>query len=65
MNVLVTGVGRYLGAHLAVRLADHPQVTRVIGVDTVPPIPDLMSILGDRAWWLPGAGAERFPPPSP
>jgi UDP-glucose 4-epimerase len=48
VNVLVTGVGRYLGAHLAARLADHPQVTRVIGVDTAPPVPDLMSLLSDR-----------------
>jgi UDP-glucose 4-epimerase len=48
VNVLVTGVGRYLGAHLAARLADHPQVTRVIGVDTAPPTPELMSLLNGR-----------------
>jgi UDP-glucose 4-epimerase len=37
VNVLVTGVSRYLGAHLAARLAAHPRVTKVTGVDTNPP----------------------------
>ncbi|MEU8328135.1 NAD-dependent epimerase/dehydratase family protein [Micromonospora sp. NPDC048839] len=31
--VLVTGVGRYLGAHVAARLAADPRIERVIGVD--------------------------------
>lgn len=31
--VLVTGVSRYLGAQVAVRLADDPRITRVIGLD--------------------------------
>ena len=35
--VLVTGVSRFLGTHLAARLAANPAVERVIGVDTVPP----------------------------
>jgi UDP-glucose 4-epimerase len=35
--VLVTGVGGYLGANLAARLAANPDITRVIGVDTAPP----------------------------
>jgi UDP-glucose 4-epimerase len=48
MNVLVTGVGRYLGAHLAARLADHPRVARVTGVDTSPPTGALADLLGDR-----------------
>jgi UDP-glucose 4-epimerase len=48
VNVLVTGVGRYLGAHLAIRLADHPRVGRVVGVDTVAPTPDLDTLLAGR-----------------
>jgi UDP-glucose 4-epimerase len=48
VNVLVTGVGRYLGAHLAARLADHPRVSRVTGVDTVVPSGELADVLGDR-----------------
>ncbi|SCL40473.1 UDP-glucose 4-epimerase [Micromonospora pallida] len=31
--VVVTGVGRYLGAHVAARLAADPRIDRVIGVD--------------------------------
>jgi len=46
MNVLVTGVSRYLGAHLAAHLAADPsRVSRVIGVDTVPPPDDLAGLL--------------------
>jgi UDP-glucose 4-epimerase len=41
VNVLVTGASRYLGAHLAARLANHPDVRRVVGVDTVAPPEDL------------------------
>ncbi|HEX6871841.1 MAG TPA: NAD-dependent epimerase/dehydratase family protein [Micromonosporaceae bacterium] len=48
MNVLVTGVGRYLGAQLAARLADHPRVKRVIGVDTSPPTGALADLLAGR-----------------
>jgi UDP-glucose 4-epimerase len=48
VNVLVTGVSRYLGAHLAARLAGHPRVDRVIGVDTRPPAGELADLLGDR-----------------
>ena len=44
MKVLVTGVGRYLGAHVAARLADDPAVTEVIGVDIAAP-PDALSAL--------------------
>lgn len=39
--VMVVGVARYLGAHLARRLADDPAVGRVIGVDVVAPTADL------------------------
>jgi UDP-glucose 4-epimerase len=46
MKVLVTGVSRYLGAHLAARLAAHPQVTRVTGVDTMAPAGPLAEVLG-------------------
>jgi UDP-glucose 4-epimerase len=35
--VLVTGVGRYLGARVAARLSDDPSIARVIGVDLIPP----------------------------
>jgi UDP-glucose 4-epimerase len=48
VNVLVTGVGRYLGAHLAARLADQPAVTMVIGVDGVPPSGELADLLAGR-----------------
>lgn len=48
MNVLVTGVGRYLGAHLAARLADHPRVDHVTGVDTTVPTGELADLLRGR-----------------
>ncbi|GAA1761994.1 NAD-dependent epimerase/dehydratase family protein [Luedemannella helvata] len=48
MKVLVTGVGRFLGAHLAARLAADPRVTKVIGVDTRPPAGDLARLLRGR-----------------
>lgn len=35
--VLVTGVGRHLGARVAARLSDDRGIARVIGVDTTPP----------------------------
>jgi UDP-glucose 4-epimerase len=44
--VLVTGVSRQLGGRLAGLLAADPATERVIGVDTVPPPPDLASTLG-------------------
>ena len=44
--VLVTGVSRYLGGHLAARLAADPSIERVLGVDTVPPARDLRAHLG-------------------
>lgn len=45
MNVLVTGVRRYLGAHLATRLSAHPRVSRVVGVDTTAPSGPLADLL--------------------
>ena len=48
MNVLVTGVSRYVGAHLAVRLAAHPRVDRVIGFDTVTPPAELRDLLTEN-----------------
>jgi UDP-glucose 4-epimerase len=44
--VLVTGVSRFLGGHLAARLAADPSIERVLGVDTAPPGPDLRSRMG-------------------
>ena len=44
--VLVTGVSRFLGGHLAARLAQNPDIDRVLGVDTVPPARDLARRLG-------------------
>ena len=45
-SVLVTGVSRFAGAHLAARLAADPSIERVIGVDTVPPPRELRRELG-------------------
>ncbi len=39
--VLVTGVSRYLGGRMARVLTEHPAVSRVIGVDVVPPRQDI------------------------
>jgi len=44
--VLVTGVSRFLGGHLAARLAANPDIERVLGVDTVPPPRDLLRRMG-------------------
>lgn len=44
--VLVTGVSRFLGGHLAARLAANPDIDRVLGVDTVPPPRDLLRRMG-------------------
>ncbi|MFF4812389.1 NAD-dependent epimerase/dehydratase family protein [Micromonospora chersina] len=43
--VVVTGVGRYLGAHVAARLAADPRIERVIGVDPATPNPELDDLL--------------------
>ena len=44
--VLVTGVSRQLGAHLAGVLAADGSVERVIGVDTVAPSPEVQAVAG-------------------
>jgi UDP-glucose 4-epimerase len=44
--VLVTGVSRFLGGHLAARLAANSDIERVLGVDTVPPPRDLLRRMG-------------------
>src|SRR2546421_7009186 len=44
--VLVTGVSRFLGGHLAARLAANPAMERVLGVDTVPPSRDMLRRMG-------------------
>jgi UDP-glucose 4-epimerase len=45
VNVLVTGVSRFLGAHLAARLANDPRVERVVGIDDIRPPEDLGALL--------------------
>lgn len=45
-TVLVTGVSRFVGGHVAARLAAEPSVHRVIGVDTVRPSRDLTRRMG-------------------
>lgn len=47
MTVLVTGVTRFLGSELAGRLARHPAVDRVIGVDAALPEPAARNRMGD------------------
>ncbi len=44
--VLVTGVTRFLGSRLAGRLAEHPAVERVIGVDAALPEPAARARMG-------------------
>jgi UDP-glucose 4-epimerase len=44
--VLVTGVSRYLGSRLAGVLQADPSIERVVGVDTVPPRPEVQTSLG-------------------
>jgi UDP-glucose 4-epimerase len=46
MTVLVTGVTRFLGSSLAGRLAAHPSVDRVIGVDAALPDPAARARMG-------------------
>lgn len=43
--VVVTGVSRYLGAHVAARLAADPRVDRVIGLDAQEPSAELAPLL--------------------
>ena len=47
MTVLVTGVSRFLGSSLAGRLAAHPRVRRVIGVDAALPDPAARERMGE------------------
>ncbi|MQA08309.1 MAG: NAD-dependent epimerase/dehydratase family protein [Pseudonocardiaceae bacterium] len=44
--VLVTGVGGHLGGRLVARLANNPNIERVIGVDTVAPTMRLLERMG-------------------
>jgi UDP-glucose 4-epimerase len=44
-TVVVTGVGRYLGARVASRLAADPRVGQVIGIVAAPPSPTLAPLL--------------------
>jgi UDP-glucose 4-epimerase len=54
MNVLVTGVSRYLGAHLAARLAEHPSVSTVTGFDEAAPSGPLAELVNGRVDLLTG-----------
>ncbi|MGH3874588.1 MAG: NAD-dependent epimerase/dehydratase family protein [Pseudonocardiaceae bacterium] len=45
-TVVVTGVSRFVGAQLAARLAADPGISRVIGVDVVPPPVQLRRRMG-------------------
>lgn len=47
--VLVTGVCRDLGGRFARRMASHPEIERVIGVDVIPPRRDLGAVRFVRA----------------
>src|SRR5207249_4603231 len=44
--VMVTGVGDYLGGNLAARLAQNPDIERVLGVDMTPPPRELLQRMG-------------------
>jgi UDP-glucose 4-epimerase len=48
--VLVTGVSRYLGSRLAGVLQADPSIQTVVGVDTVPPRPEMKTLLGRTAF---------------
>jgi UDP-glucose 4-epimerase len=56
--VLVTGVARYLGAHLAARLAADRRIGRVIGVDSATPSEGLQRVLD-------GVEVHRIDPQTP
>lgn len=43
--VVVTGVSRFLAAHVAARLAADPRIEQVIGLDSAEPHPDLAPVL--------------------
>ena len=47
LTVLITGVSRVLGSSLAGRLAEHPKVDRVIGVDAALPEPAARARMGN------------------
>jgi UDP-glucose 4-epimerase len=62
VKVLVTGASRYVGAHLAARLAAHPRVDRVTGFDTVPPSGRLRDLLDEHEVPIMiGAGSDGRP----
>jgi UDP-glucose 4-epimerase len=45
--VVVTGVSRFIGAHVAARLAADPAIRRVVGMDATDPPADLAPLLGE------------------
>ena len=45
--VVVTGVSRYLAAHVAARVARDPRIALVVGLDAPEPPADLAAVLGD------------------
>lgn len=44
--VLVTGASRFLGGYLVTRLAQNPDIERVIAVDAVSPSKDMLRRMG-------------------
>lgn len=52
--VLVTGVGRFLGASIAARLAADDSIERIIGIDGVAPSPETAALLPPRVEILEG-----------
>ena len=76
--VVVTGVSRYIAAHVAARLAADPAIGRVIGLDATDPPADLAPLLEEveligadlrtagPAWsWSTASAATSVPTPPP
>ncbi len=55
--VVVTGASRYLGAHVAARLAADPRIDRVIGIDQSEPGPEVDALLDQVEWIRVDAGS--------
>jgi UDP-glucose 4-epimerase len=60
--VLVTGVGRYLGAAVAARLAEDPRIEKIIGIDQPLPSAEINALLPARVETI--AADIRTPEPA-